>query len=61
MVGRDGTCGLMMGAAGGTLFVVPAQVTPQDVQPNDAAAISLVRVVEAGLIVWATVFLFQRF
>ena len=39
MVGRDGAFGLLIGAAVGTLFLVPAQAAPQDIRPEDAAAI----------------------
>ena len=45
MVSRDGAFGILIGAAIGTLFLVPAQAAPQEISPKDRAAI------EAGPVV----------
>ncbi len=39
MVSRAGVFGILIGAAVGTLFLVPAQAEPQELRPEDVAAI----------------------
>ena len=39
MVGRDGAFGILIGAAVGTLFLVPASAAAQEISPEDRAAI----------------------